>query len=117
MSLIARASHLGGQWTALMIGIGTFVVTLMGVIPHPLLPAAKPLAICLAAGIVNGLGMLAFGTLVAWEGMELSKLISIAWGLVLIVISVGAWFFFEEQFTASKITGIISIVVGIYLLS
>lgn len=115
MGLIARVSGLGSQWTAIMLGAGTLATTLVGI--NTILPPLKPLTICFIAGIVNGIGMLAFGVLTSWEGTEVSKVLPIAFALIPIAITFGALIFLGEQLTTTKAIGITVIAIGVYILS
>jgi drug/metabolite transporter (DMT)-like permease len=109
-TLIARYSAVGSYMMAILISVGGMIAML------PLLPSqnfaaagTRALAIGLGAGIVNGLGLLAFYKLVggANEGLwELSRVIPIAMVLVPIVVTIGARFMFDEPFTPTKLIGI-----------
>ena len=116
MGLVAKASGLNPGWTACMLGIGTLPLALVGAVGNPA-PSTTALVVGLAAGILNGLGILAFGKIAAWQGIDISKLIPIAYGLIPVVVAVGAWLGFGEQFTVSKTFGLIAVVIGIYLLN
>lgn len=114
MSVVTRLSGLTGGWVAIMIATGTMAVSLVGVNSN--IPTMKPLVVCLIAGILNGLGMLAFGKLASWQGIDVSKVVPIAFAMILIVITAGAWLLLDEPLTSSKFLGLIAVIIGIYLL-
>ena len=119
-TLIARYSGAGPYMMAILISFGGLITML------PLLPSQdfaatgnKAIAIGIAAGIINGLGLLAFYKLVggANEGLwELSRVIPIAMVLVPIVVTIGARVVFEEPFTPTKLVGIALACAAIWFL-
>ncbi|TSC77585.1 MAG: hypothetical protein G01um101429_1001 [Parcubacteria group bacterium Gr01-1014_29] len=116
MGLVSRASGLNPGWVACMLGIGTLPLALTGAIGNPI-PSTTALSVGLVAGILNGLGILAFGKIAAWQGIDISRLTPIAYGMIPVVVAVGAWLAFGEQFTTAKTVGLVAIVIGIYLLN
>ena len=119
-TLLARYLAVGPWMMAILISAGQLLAVL------PLLPSqsfaaagARAVGIGTAAGIINGLGLLAYYQLVGGsnEGLwELSRVAPIAMVLVPIVITIGARFMFDEPFTANKIAGIALACVAIWLL-
>jgi drug/metabolite transporter (DMT)-like permease len=119
-TLIARYSGAGPYMMAILISIGG-LITMLPLIPGQDFAATggKAIAIGVVAGIVNGLGLLAFYKLVggANEGLwELSRVIPIAMVLVPIVVTVGARFVFAEPFTPTKLVGIALACAAIWFL-
>ncbi len=116
MSVVTRLSGLTGGWVAITLATGTLAVSLFGV--NSSTPTTmKPLILCFVAGVLNGLGTLAFGKLASWQEVELSKVMPIAYAVIPIVVTAGAWFLLNEPLTSSKLFGLVAVVVGIYFLS
>src|SRR3972149_12092065 len=108
--LLARFGNLGSGWLALLISVGTGVVALFAVATP--VPAAKSILIGFIAGLMNGLGMLAYAKLIGWQGAELSRTIPTSIALMPVFAALGALILFSEPFTAKKILGIGFIVVA-----
>ena len=116
MSVVPRMSGLTGGWVAITLATGTLAVSLFGV--NSSTPTTmKPLILCFVAGVLNGLGTLAFGKLASWQEVELSKVMPIAYAVIPIVVTAGAWLLLNEPLTSSKLFGLVAVVVGIYFLS
>jgi drug/metabolite transporter (DMT)-like permease len=118
--LIGRLSGVSAMTMATMIGGGTFLVTLFIAPSQDYVAAgAKGLLIALVAGIINGLGVLAFYRLVAGSGEGLwdaSTVLTIAMVLVPIVIVIGARVFYGEELTAQRVVGLMLACGAIWLL-
>jgi hypothetical protein len=119
-TLIARYSAVSAYMMAILISVGG-TLAILPLVPGQNFAAAgvRAVAIGLGAGIINGLGLLAFYKLVggANEGLwELSRVVPIAMVLVPIVVTVGARFMFDEPFTPTKIVGIVLACVAIWFL-
>jgi drug/metabolite transporter (DMT)-like permease len=119
-TLIARYSGAGPYMMAILISIGG-MITMLPLLPSQSFAAtgSRSVAIGIGAGIINGLGLLAFYKLVggANDGLwELSRVIPIAMVLVPIVITVGARVVFDEPFTPTKLVGIALACAAIWFL-
>ena len=119
-TLVARYLSVGLWMMAILISAGQFLA-MVPLLPSQSFAAAgtKTVGIGIAAGLINGLGLLAYYQLVAGanDGLwELSRVAPIAMMLVPIVITIGARFMFDEPFTANKIAGIALACVAIWLL-
>jgi drug/metabolite transporter (DMT)-like permease len=119
-TLVARYMSVSVWMMAILISAGQFLA-MLPIMPGQSFTAAgtKTIAIGIGAGLINGLGLLAYYQLVAGanQGLwELSRVAPIAMVLVPIVITIGARFMFDEPFSANKIAGIALACVAIWLL-
>jgi predicted RND superfamily exporter protein len=82
--------------------------------------SGNALLLGLLAGIINGVGLLAWYRLVAGsnEGLwELSRVLPIGIVLLAVVIVIGGRIFFNEPLTTDKLTGLALACAAIWLLS
>ena len=68
---------------------------------------------CSVAGIMLGLGMVAYSRLVSNQEWHVSVLVPIAADLITAVTAFGGFVFFNEDRNVTKIVGIVLIVAGI----
>ncbi len=108
--LLGRLSSVSAMMMAVLVAAGSLVATSPFAFSQDYAAAGpKGIILGLLAGILNGIGLIAFYQLVAGanKGLwEISKVLPIALALVPIVIAIGAAIFFGEKFTASKIIGV-----------
>jgi uncharacterized membrane protein len=71
------------------------------------------------AGLVNGAGILAYGILVNWQGdgIEISKLVPLSVGIMIISSFISGVLMFNEPITATKIVGVLLLGGGIFFMS
>ncbi|MHB1118419.1 MAG: hypothetical protein ACYCZ7_02785 [Minisyncoccota bacterium] len=116
--LIVRAAGIPPLGIAVILSIGTLAsVTTVG----PFLfswdaVTRKMIYIGLLAGAVNGISFLAYSKLVANPAWDISVYVPIAIALMLIVPALGGTIFFGENFSATKTLGVLTILIGVYLL-
>ena len=95
-----------------MIRIGTFTFTLENLLPIGLKAATTPAVLA---------GLLCYGVSVIIWMMVLSRIeVGIAYPLVslgYIITAIAAYFMFNEPLTATRIIGIVVIMVGVYLIT
>lgn len=113
--VIARFAHLSPGWLALVFSIGTGVVAVAGL--NSPVPLARPLIIGVGAGMVNGIGMLAFAKLISWEGVQVSRVIPITFALMPVFTTLAALVLFGEQLSLRKAFGVTLAFIAVYLLS
>ncbi len=115
--LVARLSSSGGP-------LGSLVLVLVSVLPiagavlvsgDRALPARGQLWPLLVAGVMQGVGLLAFVRLATGK-LDASVAIPIADVGMLIVTTVGAILFFHEAVTLQKLAGLGLLFAGIFLL-
>lgn len=108
--LLGRLSSVNAMMMTILIAFGTLVTTLPVAFSQNYAAAgSKSLSIGLIAGIVNGIGLIAFYRLVAGSNQglwEASKVLPIATILMLIGITLGSRIFFGEPITTQKLIGI-----------
>jgi drug/metabolite transporter (DMT)-like permease len=116
--LLARASGVSGAVGALiltlsaLIPIGTAVVWQVGA-PRP---AAPDLIRLIVAGVMMGIGLVAFNALANSKQMDASISIPVVDTAMLIVSVAGAVMFFAEPVTAKKLIGIALMLAGIIVI-
>jgi drug/metabolite transporter (DMT)-like permease len=115
--LVARLSSFGGP-------LGSFLLAAVSLVPiggaifvwgdtRP--PTRTQLWPLLAAGLMQGVGLLAFVRLATGK-LEASVAIPVSDVAMLIVTTVGAIAFFQEAVTPQKLAGFAFLLVGIFLL-
>lgn len=115
--LVMRYSQLSGPWVIIMVAAGTIVVGFIAHIFTPNLPASKCLFYGCLAGIVNGLGMVAFGRLISNKATDLSIAIPLMVVFMAVFGALSAIFFYGEPLTIKKGTGLAIAAVAAFLLS
>ncbi|HTO55629.1 MAG TPA: EamA family transporter [Myxococcota bacterium] len=115
--LVARLSNFGGS-------LGSFFLVVVSVVPIALatfwdgswtLPERTQLWPMLIAGVMQGIGLLAFLRLATGK-LEASVAIPISDVSMLIVTTIGAIYFFEESLGTQKLAGLALLFLGIWLL-
>ena len=115
--LVARLSGFGSP-------LGSFLLALLSLAPigaavfwsgDTVAPTGAQLWPLVIAGLMQGIGLLAFVRLATGE-LEASVAIPISDVVMLMVTTVGAILFFQESITAQKVVGLTLLVVGIVLL-
>ena len=119
--LIGRLSNTSAMVMAVMINVGSLVAVLPIAFTQKYSEVGpKGLVIALVAGIINGIGVIAFSHLVhgsAQGHWEASKIIPIVFVLVPVGVVFGARLAFAEAITVQKVLGIVLACVAIWLLS
>jgi uncharacterized membrane protein len=113
--LIARLSGLTPGWTSAFLALGTLPIVVCGFWYGGAVPAGRSLIIGLLAGVINGVGLMAYGKLTSGQ-FEISRFMPIALAIAPAIIAVGGWIFFHEPISLNKIIGIIAVVVAVWLL-
>ncbi len=108
--LMGRAMSAPPMILATLIATGTMVALLPVAFTQDFSVVSwKDWIIGLAAGVFNGIGVLAFYSLIAGsisKGWEISNVLPIVYVLVPIILMVGARVFFGEEITRDKVIGI-----------
>jgi drug/metabolite transporter (DMT)-like permease len=81
------------------------------------LPKSKAALIIFVAGLVNGIGMLAYTKMISSPSVELSKFVPIAAALVPVFAMLIAVVLFGDPITLKKIAGLTLACVAVFLLS
>jgi drug/metabolite transporter (DMT)-like permease len=116
--LVARASGIGGPLGALvltlaaLVPIGTAAIW-YGAIPRP--PTLDLLRL-MVAGVMMGIGLVAFNALANSKQLDASISIPIVDTAMLVISVIGAVLFFAEPITAKKLIGIALMLAGIVVL-
>ncbi len=116
--LVARSTGVGGP-------VGALILTLSGLVPiltavvwqgGALRPSPSELGRLIVAGVMMGIGLVAFNAVANSKSMEASISIPVIDTAMLIVSVIGAILFFAEPVTVKKMIGIGLLVAGILVL-
>ncbi len=118
--LIGKLSNANAKVMAVMISVGSLVAVLpMAFTQNYSAVGNKGLLVALAAGIINGIGVIVFYQLIFGleQGYwEISKIIPIVFVLVPVVAVIGSRLVFAEEITIEKIIGVGLACAAIWLL-
>ncbi len=116
--LVSRASGQGGPTGSLILSLASLIPIGAAAIFQGngvVLPASGPLIRLLIAGMMMGVGLVAFN-MVANSEIDASISIPVIDSAMLIVSAAGAIYFFSEPVTTQKIIGITLLLAGIITL-
>jgi len=117
---LARITQLNPWIMASLISIGTLISVLPFMLKQDFsIVSTSGLSIGLVAGILNGIGILAWYRLVAGsnEGLwELSNVLPVAVILLTVALVIGGWLFFKDALTMKRILGLVLACSTIWLL-
>lgn len=115
--LISRVANLSTIWTSLTVTIGTAIVVCIGVSQELHLPPIRSISLGVVAGIVAGMGLLAYGKLISNSNVwNMSITIPISLVITPMVLIFGSWLFFGDQITLTKGIGGLLGILAIYLM-
>jgi len=115
--LVARAAGEQGLTGALLLSVFSLLVVLAGSAVTPVtLPATPALATLAVAGVMMGLGLVAFNAATTSPLVEVSTVVPIIDTGMLLVSVVGGILFFDESVTVRKMVAVAFLVTGIVLL-
>lgn len=112
--LIARTTTINPGWLSIAICLGTMMTS--SVTMNRALPNSKAFLILIGAGMINGIGLLAYSKLLTMQNTDVSRLIPIAVALGAVTTAVGACIVFGEPITIRKVSGVGLAFVAVYLL-
>jgi drug/metabolite transporter (DMT)-like permease len=116
--LITRAAGDSSSWAMPIVLAACMLTSFVARIgAKDAFPGRTAVAILVAAGIVNGLGALAYGRLITSTSQSMSALPSAALTAMIVVMAVGGFVFFKEAVTPSKLVGLALAAAGCYLLT
>ena len=114
---IIRPTNLPGYWVPVLIGIGTSLGGFVGWRAPVSTPVWSAIAICISAGVVNGVGQIVYGRMICSPNIDLSITVPVI-GIVMVAsATIVSIIFFREAITISKAAGILLVCVAIYLLN
>lgn len=116
--VISRFSRLGAPQVGIFVSLGTAMMVITGMMaPASKLPwTLKSSCLCLAAGLLNGIGILAYSRLVSEPSWDLSRYIPTVFGLTVAIATMSGVIFFGETLPLQKLTGVALIIIAICLL-
>ncbi len=114
---IARVSGLNPILTAIIVGSATLIPAIFAIpFSETGRVSASALFVCVFAGIINGVGFIAYAKLVSNAELSLSLYVPVTIINSLIVAVAAGILIFHEPITAQKITGIILAAAATWLL-
>lgn len=115
--LISRKSGLSPIWTSATVTVGTALVIFLSIMTNNEQPPIKSLSIGAIAGIVAGLGLLTYSTLIGRSGeWDMSVTIPISLVITPMVIIAGGYLFYNDPLTFNKGAGGVLGIIAIYLM-
>jgi uncharacterized membrane protein len=115
---IVRAIGLPPLGVAVFLSAGTLMLVFVA---GPMLfpwntVSGKMIFFGLLSGVINGIAFLAYSKLVAVPQWDISTYVPMVLALTLVISTIGGPLFFNESFSVVKTLGMVSILVGIYLI-
>lgn len=114
--LVARFAPISPAWMSIILALATGAISTVA-LPGAATPSAKAVAIIAAAGVMNGIGMLAYSKIIGTNGVELSKVLPMIMVLMPVFTVIGSWIVFGDLMTAKKIAGVMMALAAVYLLA
>lgn len=118
--LVVRSTSLGSYWIAVLVSVGTTVLVAAGAYSKLLTtstPALRPMALCLLAGAINGIGILVYSRVISNTSWDVTKYVPLTAVLMISFAAVGAFMLFKEPLTLQKMIGLSFAVVAVWLLA
>jgi len=115
--VVARWSGFPGSWIAVAVAACTLVVVGFTFNLQEGQATGRGVLIVLAAGTLNGLGMIMFGKLLGTPGLDASKYIPIVYGMLPAVSMVGMLVVFRDPAYATKFIGLALVCAGVWLIN
>lgn len=113
--IIAKYANLDPGWVALILAIGTALVGFTQV--SKTMPTTAQILIVLLAGLLNGIGTLFYAKLLNTQGVDISRFIPLTIGLVAVITLVLGSILLKEPLTLKKVSGVLLVVIAVYLLN
>jgi drug/metabolite transporter (DMT)-like permease len=115
--LVARsAGETGATGSLVILASALAPVALLMAWEGPTLPSTPALAKLAVAGVLNGVGLVAFHFLSSDPAIEISSAVPVVDTGMLLVTALGGILFFTEALTLQKGVGVVLLVAGIALL-
>jgi drug/metabolite transporter (DMT)-like permease len=115
--LVARMAGPTGATGSLVLVLASLApISLLALLSRDALPSGAALGWLAAAGVLNGLGLVAFQALATDREVEVSRVVPVMDTAMLLVTAAGGMLFFAEALTPTKALGIGLLVAGIALL-
>lgn len=116
--LLVRIAPATPAWTTVIIMMSSGAVGLIATTFTPQsVISTKGIWIAVIAGLLNGVGMLAYGKLVTWQGVDLSETLPMTTILITLICSIGAIYFYGEPVTIHKVIGIVLAIAAVWFLN
>ncbi len=116
--LITRAAGDTSSWAMPIVLIACMLTSFLARIgAKDAFPTKTAVLILVTAGVVNGLGALAYGRLITSTSQSMSALPSAALTAMIVFMAFGGFVFFKEAVTPTKLVGLAFASVGCWLLT
>lgn len=115
--LLARYAGLSSIATAILIALGTLLPVMIGARFLPVNPgqiSGRAIVIGLLAGVINGVGFLAYSQVISNPELNLSIYVPAMVLLSVFVTVVGSVIFFGESINPNKVAGFVLMATAIY---
>lgn len=116
--IVMRLSGLNKNWASMFIGFGVLSATIVSFLFSPsnnITYFTNALGLGLIAGLMNGIGMLAFNQLLS--SSEIFQYITMNYALLPAVSFLGGIIFLSEPLTIKKIFGLLAAILAAVLLA
>lgn len=117
---VARYSGLPSTWLGVLVTLGTLIVVSVwtGLNSGSTTFTPRTIGVCLLAGLINGIGMVAFTKLLGWQGSgaDISKVVPLASVIMVFMVLIVGIAVFREPLTAKKLLGVAMAAGAIMLL-
>lgn len=118
-NLVARKAGVNQYVLILAVCITTLLPILLYAGPKAMQSSVSTQAMCILiiAGIINGFGFIFYGQALGNQMTDLSVLLPILFGVMVLFSFFGGVWFFNDPMNTSKLFGVMLIVMGIYLIN
>ena len=118
-NLLARKAGVNQYWLTLVVCIATLLVVMLQSVPKVINMeiSRQALLILLIAGTINGLGFIFYGQALDSGAVNLSVLLPILFGVMVLFSYFGGVWFFNEPTNSTKMIGVGFTIFGIYLIN
>lgn len=118
-NLLARKAGVNQYWLTIIVCLSTLVPVLIYGVPkllHSPITLQAFMILCIA-GVINGCGFIFYGQALGNEMTNLAVLLPILFGVMVLFSFLGGVWFFDEPTNKAKWIGVLSIILGIYLIN
>ncbi|MFC1613550.1 EamA family transporter [Patescibacteria group bacterium] len=116
--MVMRISGVNKSWANIALSLGLFIVALISLIltpDNPMRYSQRAVLLALTAGLMNGIGMLAFNKLLAIG--EISKYVTMNYSLLPAISFLSGVIILNESLNIKKLIGIVSAIMAAILLA
>lgn len=118
--VVARHISIAALWISFLIPVGTLLIVAPTALPGMIsgaTPMNRLIVFGVIAGVINGLGMLAYGRILSNTDWNVSKYVPIVAVASIATAAIGAFLIFKEPLTIQKSLGLVFAALAVWLLS